>query len=169
MRLFLIYSFICICATYRIPQKSNSIRISTNRCIQNDDSNYNTPVIIPYNTPVIIPYRKEDEGDVMPTDLFGVRPIGIVRSPYIKRLGTPKQATILSEGKLQLGTIEIFEEYRECLDQLETFDYIWLITYMHLNSGFKGKIKPMPNVSLQEKSGQSAGLSSESVGLFCSR
>ena len=161
MRLFLIYSFSCICATYRIPQKLNAIRVSTNRCIQNDDFNVNTPVIIPY--------RKEDEGDVMPTDLFGVRPIGIVRSPYIKRLGTPKQATILSEGKLQLGIIEIFEEYRECLDQLETFDYIWLITYMHLNSGFKGKIKPMPNVSLQEKSGQSAGLSSESVGLFCSR
>ena len=161
MRLFLIYNFICICATYRIRQKLNAIRVSTNRCIQNDDSNDDTPVIIPY--------KKEDEGDVMPTDLFGVRPIGIVRSPYIKRLGTPKQATILSEGKLQLGTIEIFEEYRECLDQLETFDYIWLITYMHLNSGFKGKIKPMPNVSLQEKSGQSAGLSSESVGLFCSR
>ena len=66
--------------------------------------------------------------------------------PFTFRLlaGTPKQATIARNGGKMEGKIQLFPGYEECLDELEGFDYIWVITLMHLNSGFKKKIKPQP-------------------------
>lgn len=135
---------------------------------------------------VFIPYMKEGDKEVDSSSMFGVKPIGLIRSPYIKRYGTPKQATIEINGAKEYGSIEIFPEFRQCMDQLERFDLIWAITLMHLNSGFKSKIKPMPNPTLtgidssigdnnlSSGSGSGSGLGSSSsssleVGLFCSR
>jgi len=135
----------------------------------------------------VIPYMREGDKEVDSNSMFGMRPIGLIRSPYIKRFGTPKQATIEKNGMKEFGTIEIFPEYRQCMDQLERFDLIWAITLMHLNSGFKSKIKPMPNPTLSDSndnnnnnnidtSSDSSSSSSSSipsgsleVGLFCSR
>ena len=136
----------------------------------------------------VIPFMKEGDKEVDSSSMFGVKPIGLVRSPYIKRFGTPKQATIENKnGIRECGSIEIFPEYRQCVDQLERFDLIWAITLMHLNSGFKSKIKPMPNPTLSDSTlssdssendsptSNSNSLSSSStsgsleVGLFCSR
>ena len=65
------------------------------------------------------------------------------------------------------GTIEIFDDYIECLDGISEFDYIWVLTYFHLNSGFKTKIKPQPNPNLEIELKQSQPPSE--VGLFSSR
>ena len=45
-----------------------------------------------------------------------LKPIGKVISPYIHKLGTPKQATILNEGSLKEGEIHIFPGYEECMN-----------------------------------------------------
>jgi tRNA-Thr(GGU) m(6)t(6)A37 methyltransferase TsaA len=76
---------------------------------------------------------------------YEVKAVGVIKSPYTDRFLTPKQATIsrYEGGKLR-GQIQIFDEYKDCIDQLDGFDYIWVITMMHLNSGFRKKIKPMP-------------------------
>ena len=118
-----------------------------------------------------IPYLKESDKEVNSQSLFGIHPIGIVRSPYINRFNTPKQATIESCGGKQEGYIEVFPEYIDCIDQLGNFDYIWAITFMHLNSGFKKKIKPMPNSDLLQspKSAVTGTSPPPTVGLFCSR
>ncbi len=69
--------------------------------------------------------------------------------------------------------VKMVTEYRACMASLASFDYIWLITLMHLNSGYRTKIRPQPNPILlktddgslsRDKTGQPA-----SVGLFCSR
>ena len=91
-----------------------------------------------------------------------VSPIGKVQSPYIDKLGTPKQATIsVAEGGAQDGTIELFPGYEECITSLEGFDYIWVISYMHLNRGFKTKILTRPRVGSK--------MTPVEVGLFSSR
>ena len=74
-----------------------------------------------------------------------VKPIGRVESPYQQKFGTPKQATVeKNDGGKVAGKIHIFPEFRECLHDVEEFDYVWALTLMHLNSGFKTKIKPRP-------------------------
>ena len=92
-----------------------------------------------------------------------VLPIGVVRSPYINKWLTPKQATISRmDGGAQNGSIELFKGFELCLDHLDGFDYIWAITFMHLNSGYKNLIKPKPIPGAKS-------MPPESVGLFSSR
>lgn len=94
---------------------------------------------------------------------FHLKAIGFVQSPYDRKFGVPKQATIgHGEQPCQTGRIQLLPEFCEALDGLQGFDYVWVITHMHLNRGFKIKIKPMP---VQDAKGKPP----ESVGLFSSR
>lgn len=87
--------------------------------------------------------------------------IGRIQSPYQEKFKTPKQATILNENnEKSLGYIEIHKDYIECLQGLQDFDYIWVITYMHFNKGYKKKIKPKPI---------DGNVKSFEVGLFATR
>lgn len=98
-----------------------------------------------------------------PDRRWEVRPIGVVRSPYLEKFQTPKQATISrTTGQSVNGTLELFAGFEECISDLEGFDYVWVLTMMHLNSGFKTKIRPQP-VPDAERQPPSA------VGLFSSR
>jgi hypothetical protein len=82
-----------------------------------------------------------------PESRWDVLAVGVVVSPYSMKFDTPKQATISRhDGGAQAGSIKLFPGYEDCIDQLDGFDFIWVITYMHLNSGFKKKIRPMPRV-----------------------
>ncbi len=140
-----------------------NIEISTDPQQQNNNNdNHNS------SDDEYIAYMKvNDTREVTFSTNFRIKPIGIVRSPYQHRLNTPKQATIEKNGGKQPGRIDIFSPFLECLDSLEGFDYIWAITYMHLNSGYKTKIKPMPNPVFQQQ--PNASECPDSVGLFCSR
>ncbi len=57
-----------------------------------------------------------------------LRPIGIIRSPYRKPGGTPVQPAF--GGDVQ-GEVEIFDEYANALDDIEGFERIWLIFWLH--------------------------------------
>lgn len=94
---------------------------------------------------------------------FNCCSIGIVDSPYKHKLGTPKQATISREqGGKQIGTIRLFPAYKDCILGLDGFDYIWVISWMHYNKGFKTIIKPKPRHSTKKQP-------PKLVGLFSSR
>ena len=72
-----------------------------------------------------------------PTEIT-LHPIGRVRSPYVERFGTPRQATVVagrghpSEAE---ATIELDPERipLESLKDLEGFERIWVIAFLHLN------------------------------------
>lgn len=92
-----------------------------------------------------------------------VRPVGVVESPYLEKFNTPKQATISTrDGGAQHGKIRLYPEFFDCLDKLQGFDYIWVVSLMHLNKGFKTKIRPQPRPEMETQPPRE-------VGLFCSR
>lgn len=92
-----------------------------------------------------------------------VRPVGVIESPYHEKFNTPKQATISNrDGGAQPGKIRLFPEFYDCLTCLEGFDYVWVLTLMHLNSGYKTKIRPQPRPEMERPP-------PSEVGLFCSR
>lgn len=94
---------------------------------------------------------------------WNVTAVGLIESPYLERLGTPKQATItLRDGGAVNGSIRLFSPYYECASHLEGFDYCWVITLLTRNSGYKTKIAPMPRPGAVR---QPPSL----VGLFASR
>ena len=67
------------------------------------------------------------------------KPIGIINSPFKKPEGTPIQPLGAKGVK---GSIELFSEYAECLEDLNEFSYIILIYHLHLVKEWKPKVKP---------------------------
>ena len=59
-------------------------------------------------------------------------PIGVVRSPYVERHGTPRQATV---NDPVMGVIALNPEFRGSLKSLSGFDYVWVLAHMHLQTG----------------------------------
>jgi tRNA-Thr(GGU) m(6)t(6)A37 methyltransferase TsaA len=80
--------------------------------------------------------------------------IAVIRSPYTERFGTPRQAPVEIQtygGKAMDASIVFLprspdekQRYAQALSDLDGFDRIWVISYMHLNadSGWKPKVVP---------------------------
>jgi tRNA-Thr(GGU) m(6)t(6)A37 methyltransferase TsaA len=70
-----------------------------------------------------------------------LRPIGFVRSPFTEKMEAPRQP-YAAEGVR--GTIELLPgaEYEHALEDLETWDHIWVIFWFHLNEGWRPKVLP---------------------------
>lgn len=108
-------------------------------------------------------FEKKARIPTTPDLRWDVKAVGVVESPYSEKFGTPKQATISrQEGGALDGRIRLFAGYEECISNLEGFDYIWVLSLMHLNKGFKTKIRPQPRAATMKQP-------PKEVGLFCSR
>jgi len=72
-------------------------------------------------------------------DEIKYKPIGVIHSPFKKPQGTPIQPTA---GQNIEGTVEIFPEYIEGLEDIEKFSHIILIYHFYLSGEFSLKVKP---------------------------
>ncbi len=76
-----------------------------------------------------------------------LKPIGVVRSPYRQRYGTPRQATVtagtLHESE-QDARIELDEAVvpAAALGGLEGFERVWVLSWFHLNQGWNPTVVP---------------------------
>ena len=67
------------------------------------------------------------------------RPIGIIHSPFKRPHGVPIQPKAAKEVK---GTVELFDEFKEGLADLDGFSHVILIYHFHLSEGYTLKVKP---------------------------
>ncbi len=88
--------------------------------------------------------RADHTGAVGFPDQIVYAPIGVVRSPYKERFGTPQQARTTGGDPRREATIEIFPRALppEALRDLDGFDRIWVLAHLHLNQGFNAMVKP---------------------------
>ncbi|HVZ33764.1 MAG TPA: tRNA (N6-threonylcarbamoyladenosine(37)-N6)-methyltransferase TrmO [Polyangiaceae bacterium] len=70
-----------------------------------------------------------------------LRPIGIVRSPFLERSSAPRQARA---ARGATGTLELYSSsgIHHALDDLASFRFIWVLFWFHENKGFKSKVLP---------------------------
>ena len=73
--------------------------------------------------------------------------IGYVRSPYKERFGTPRQPTVTSqvlEDRALDGEIELVagRNFEQALKDLAGFEFIWVLTWLHLNKGWNPLVVP---------------------------
>ena len=78
--------------------------------------------------------------------------IGIIHTPFSNPEGTPIQPTGAFGVK---GTVEVFEEYRAGLEDLEGFSHIILVYHFHRSRGFDLRVIPF--------------MDTESRGVFATR
>ncbi len=74
-----------------------------------------------------------------------LQPIGVVRSPHKERHGTPRQAVLAADPALrpdERTTLELFPTILtpHAVEDLEGFEYLWVIAWMHLNHGWRNKV-----------------------------
>jgi len=79
-------------------------------------------------------------------------PIGIIHSPFVELEGMPIQPPGAAGVK---GTVEVFEEFRSGLKDLDGFSYIILLYHFHRSHGFNLHVVPF--------------MDSEERGLFATR
>lgn len=72
-----------------------------------------------------------------------LRPIGVIRSPYKEPKGTPVQPGF---GKSARGEVILDEAFTEALDDIEGFDRIWLIFWVHRARPWRPKVVPYRDV-----------------------
>jgi tRNA-Thr(GGU) m(6)t(6)A37 methyltransferase TsaA len=72
-------------------------------------------------------------------DEIKYKPIGIIHSPFKEPKGAPIQP---AGGKGIDGTVEVFPEYAEGLEDVEGFSHIVLIYHFHLSKKSSLKVKP---------------------------
>jgi len=77
---------------------------------------------------------------------FTFRPIGLVRSPYSRRIDAPHQSTVVAgtrTGHVATATLELQEWLDEkVIQDLSGFERLWLIFAFHLSEGWKSSVKP---------------------------
>jgi tRNA-Thr(GGU) m(6)t(6)A37 methyltransferase TsaA len=73
----------------------------------------------------------------MPDIIF--QPIGTISTPFKEPRGTPIQPRAARGAP---GTVQVFPEYLEGLQDLEGFSHIFLIYHFHLSRDFTLKVKP---------------------------
>jgi tRNA-Thr(GGU) m(6)t(6)A37 methyltransferase TsaA len=76
-----------------------------------------------------------------------LQPIGVVRSPYTERHGTPRQSQLSTtpEGyEPAIARIELFPDRipPEALKDLDGFEYLWVIAWLHLNQHWNPTVMP---------------------------
>ena len=93
-----------------------------------------------------LPQKRYIQAVEFPSEIT-MQPIGKVRSPYTERHGTPRQSQLKSapaDYKPATATIELFEDVVPAiaLKDLEGFDYIWVIAWLHLNKNWNPTVTP---------------------------
>lgn len=78
---------------------------------------------------------------------FTASVIGHVRSPYTERFGTPRQPTVTEQTLTDAAvdaTIELLpgNNFEQALRDLEGFEYIWVIAWLHLNESWQPTVIP---------------------------
>jgi tRNA-Thr(GGU) m(6)t(6)A37 methyltransferase TsaA len=70
----------------------------------------------------------EETATRLDSSVIQLRPIGVVHSPYTQASGTAVQPRVATSAQ---GTVEVFDEYREGLAGLASFERIWLVCWFH--------------------------------------
>lgn len=73
-----------------------------------------------------------------------LEPIGVIHTPFIYKEETPIQ----SARSTALGSVEVFPEFSDGLQDLEGFSHIYLLYYFHQSSGYSLLVKPFLDETL---------------------
>jgi len=75
-----------------------------------------------------------------------LHPIGVIHTPFADRASAPRQPSV---GERAPGTIELSRghNYHHALADLESWRYIWVLFWFHLNRGWRPLVRPPRSAS----------------------
>jgi tRNA-Thr(GGU) m(6)t(6)A37 methyltransferase TsaA len=89
------------------------------------------------------PWAAEDRNQTLsgdnPLNGLGLRPIGVIHTPFREPQGTPIQPAMADGAR---GTVTVFEEFQDGLKDLEGFERSRLICWFHLAAKARLLVRP---------------------------
>ena len=78
----------------------------------------------------------------MTESVLTIRPIGFISTPFKSKYAAPRQPA--SASKKSAGTIKLLagHNFEQALEDLQGFDYIWVIFWFHKNTNWKPMVLP---------------------------
>jgi tRNA-Thr(GGU) m(6)t(6)A37 methyltransferase TsaA len=98
-----------------------------------------TPAGYSTDAAMAIPIPPKDYRDAVGfPECIELRPIGVVRSPYTERHGTPRQAVMRDRPGIRasdVGQVRLFDDVvpARAIADIAGFERIWLLCWLHLN------------------------------------
>ena len=74
------------------------------------------------------------------------KPIGVIRTPFKEKKGTPIQPKAAKGAK---GVVEVFEQFKEGLKDIDGFSHIILVYHFHLSKKYNLLVKPYMDDNLR--------------------
>jgi tRNA-Thr(GGU) m(6)t(6)A37 methyltransferase TsaA len=71
--------------------------------------------------------------------MIAMKAIGTIHTPFTEKAGMPIQPAGAAGVR---GMVEVFEEYRQGLEDLEGFSHVILIFHFHRSEGYRLKVVP---------------------------
>ncbi|HTY37965.1 MAG TPA: tRNA (N6-threonylcarbamoyladenosine(37)-N6)-methyltransferase TrmO [Bacteroidota bacterium] len=71
-----------------------------------------------------------------------LKPIGIVRTPFNSKYDAPRQPATAQEESVGVITLEAGMNFEQALEDLNGFDYVWVLFWFHKNTNWKPKVLP---------------------------
>ena len=69
-------------------------------------------------------------------------PIGVIRTPFKSKYGTPRQPATAREKTIGTITLEEGVNFEQALEDLAGFEYVWVLFWFHKNKNWKPKVLP---------------------------
>ncbi len=95
-----------------------------------------------------------------------IPPVGWIRSPFAQAAGVPIQAALDNEHQ---GRVEIDPAWQDGLQDLEGFERLWLVTWLHAVSGPRLRVTPFMDDQPHGVFATRAPTRPNPIGLSCVR
>ncbi|HVN47350.1 MAG TPA: tRNA (N6-threonylcarbamoyladenosine(37)-N6)-methyltransferase TrmO [Bacteroidota bacterium] len=75
---------------------------------------------------------------------FIVKPIGVIHTPFKTKYGAPRQPASADTTSIGVITLNESQNFEQALEDIQGFEYIWVLFWFHQNKNWKPKVLP-PN------------------------
>lgn len=76
------------------------------------------------------------------TDQLIIRPIGVIHTPFSSKYGAPRQPATASSSAVGVITLDADHNFEQALEDLASFDFLWIVFWFHRNTGWNPKVLP---------------------------
>ncbi len=76
-----------------------------------------------------------------PRDVLQLRPIGVLRTPFPDRVSAPRQTYVARDAEATI-VLDPGRDFEHALSDLESWEYLWVLYWFHLNEGWRPKVLP---------------------------
>lgn len=73
---------------------------------------------------------------------LNLKPIGTIKTSYSTKYGTPCQPASTKKSTTGIISLNSHSNYEQGLEDLNSFEYIWIIFWFHKNVNWKSKVLP---------------------------